>query len=111
MADDETQGEPIEEEDYPIRDEPIDEEYHKRGQIHLREPLPSFPGDSDWKVHSDWRDLHLAIQRAAKKAAQELNLGPHDEVLFDVSHIRVLVGNPNVKIYSVILTKTPGGGS
>ncbi len=93
--------------DDEFRDEIIDEEYYRRGQINLSEPGKAYKGKSDRKENSDWRDLHLAVQRAAKAAADDL---PHgEEAWFDISHLRVLVGNPNVKIYSVILTKTPSG--
>ena len=88
-----------------MTDEPIDPEYHDLGQRNLRDPVSSYPGDSDRKDNSDWRDLHLAIQRAAKTAAKDLD----DEEWFEVSRIQVLVGNPNVKIYSVTLEKTSGG--
>jgi hypothetical protein len=89
-------------------DEPIDEEYEKLGQINLLEPGKSYEGRSDWKVHSDWRDLHLAVQRAAKVAAADLT--DDEEAWFELSHLRILVGNPNVKIYSATLTKSPEGG-
>jgi hypothetical protein len=88
-----------------MTDEPIDPEYYERGQTNLREPESSYPGDSDRKENSDWRDLHLAVQRAAKRAAKDLG----EEEWFEVSRIQVLVGNPNVKIYSVTLSKTSGG--
>lgn len=91
-----------------MTDEPIDHEYYELGQINLLEPGKSYKGKSDRKENSDWRDFHLAVQRAAKVAAADL---PHgEEGWFDVSHIRVLVGNPNVKIYSITLTQSQGGG-
>ncbi len=82
----------------------FDEEYEELGQINLREPGRSYEGRSDRKDHSDWRDLHLAVQRAAKAAAAELE--PGEEPWFEVSRIRVKIGNPNVKIYSVLLTRS-----
>lgn len=89
-------------------DEPIDPEYHDKGQINLRDPEKSYPGDSDRKENSDWRDLHLALQRAAKLAARDLENG--EEAWFEVSRLQVLVGNPNIKVYSATLTKTTSGG-
>jgi hypothetical protein len=88
-------------------DEPIDPEYHELGQINLRRSEPSYPGDSDRKENSDWRDLHLAVQRAAKSAAKDL--GPGEEAWFEISRLQVLVGNPNIKIYSATLSKTQSG--
>ena len=40
-------------------------------------------------------------------AAAAADLGPGEEEWLEVSRMRVKVGNPNVKIYSVFLTKTP----
>jgi hypothetical protein len=92
-----------------MSDMPIDPEYEERGQTNIRDPERAYRGDSDRKDHSDWRDLHLAVQRAAKAAAADL--APGDEAWFEVSRLRVLVGNPNVKIYSATLTSTTGGDS
>jgi hypothetical protein len=81
------------------------QEYEDLGQINLREPDRSYEGRSDRKDLSDWRDLHLAVQRAAKAAAADLP--PGEERWFEITRLRVLVGNPNVKIYSAFLSGTP----
>ena len=88
-------------------DEIIDPEYHDLGQTNLREAGRSYEGRSEPKEFSDWRDLHLAVQRAAKAAAADL--GDGEEAWFELSRLRVWVGNPNVKIYSATLTKTDTG--
>jgi hypothetical protein len=91
-----------------MTDEPIDEEYHDKGQQNPGEPIEAYEGRSDPKEFSDWRDLHLAVQRAAKAAAA--NLQPDEEAWFEVSRVRVWVGNPNIKIYSATMTKSDTGG-
>ncbi len=81
------------------------EEYEELGQINLREPGKSYEGRSDRNEQSTWKDLHLAVQRAAKRAAADL--GPGEEKWFEVTRLRILVGNPNVKIYSAFVSSTP----
>jgi hypothetical protein len=87
-----------------------DEEYELQGKNEdmLLEPMNCYEGRSDRDDASSWRDLHLAVQRAGAVAARELENG--EEAWFEISRIRVKVGNPNIKIYSVTLTKTHGGG-
>jgi hypothetical protein len=82
-----------------------DEQYEEEGKRELLPPGKSYEGRSNRNDYSDWRDLHLAVQRAAAAAAADLQAGEEDWL--EVSRIRVKVGNPNVKIYSVFLTKTP----
>lgn len=82
-----------------------DEEYEGLGQREIRAPGKSYEGRSDRKELSDWRDLHLAVQRAAKAAAADLP--PGEEQWLEITRLRVLVGNPNVKIYSIFLGATP----
>ena len=82
-----------------------DREYEDRGQINLRPPGKTYEGRSDRKDLSDWKDLHLAVQRASKAAAADLQSG--EERWFEITRLRVLVGNPNVKIYNVFLSGTP----
>jgi hypothetical protein len=77
-----------------------DEEYLRQGKINLSEPRKSFPGKSNFADHSDWRDLHLAIQRAAAAASND-----GEEGWFDLTNLKVLVGNQNVKIFSAVLVK------
>jgi hypothetical protein len=86
-----------------------DEEYELQGkdESKLLEPVNCYTGRSDWDDVSSWRDLHLAVQRAAAVAARDLDEG--EEAWFEVSRIQVKVGNPNIKIYSATLTKTHGG--
>ena len=84
-----------------------DEQYEEEGTRDLLEPGKSYEGRSNRSDQSDWRDFHLAVQRAAAAAAADLE--PGAEEWFEVSRMRIKVGNPNVKIYSVFLTKTPEG--
>jgi len=88
-----------------MTDDGHDEEYEERGQTNIRAPGKSYEGRSDRKDLSDWRDLHLAVQRAAKAAAADLP--PGEEQWLEITRLRVLVGNPNVKIYNVFLGGTP----
>jgi hypothetical protein len=82
-----------------------DDQYEEEGKQELLPPGKSYEGRSNRSDQSDWRDFHLAVQRAAAAAAADL--GPGEEDWLEVSRMRVRVGNPNVKIYSVFLTKTP----
>jgi hypothetical protein len=84
-----------------------DEEYEVQGKQNLLPPGKSYPGQSDRSNYSDWRDLHLAIQRAAAAAAADLGSG--EEAWFEVSRLQVFVGNPNVKVYKATLTKSDTG--
>jgi hypothetical protein len=84
-----------------------DEEYEVQGKQNLLPPGKSYPGQSEHSNQSDWRDLHLAFQRAAAKAAADL--GPGEEAWFEVSRLQVFAGNPNVKIYKATLTKSDTG--
>jgi hypothetical protein len=87
-----------------------DEDYEVEGKNEdkLLDAINCYTGRSDRDDVSSWRDLHLAIQRAAAVAARDLEEG--EEAWFEVSRLQVKVGNPNIKIYSATLTKTQGGG-
>ena len=81
-----------------------DDEYERQGKLELFAPGKSYPGQSNRNEYSDWRDMHLAIQRAAASAAND-----GEEGWFDVA-LHVWVGNPNIKIYGAILTKSQPPG-
>lgn len=93
----------------------VDEEnysYDDAGQEPGRE-LVAFEGRSDWKVRSDERDFHVAVQRAAIAAARAASEagdvgedGKINEAWYEISRVRILIGNPNVKIFSVAITKS-----
>jgi hypothetical protein len=87
-----------------------DEDYEHEGKNEdkLVDAIHCYKGKSDRDDVSTWRDLHLAIQRAAAVAARDLDDG--EEAWFEVSRLQVKVGNPNIKTYSATLTKTSGGG-
>lgn len=66
-----------------------------------------FEGVSEFRNENDAQALHEAIQDAANAAATTLNLGPEDTRDFEVTQIQIIVGNPNVKVYRVVITPTP----
>jgi flavin-binding protein dodecin len=73
--------------------------------------IRAFEGASEYRDESSADSLHEAIQHAAREAARTLaDEGEELPQAFEVSRIQVLVGNPNVKAYSVILTPTDPGG-
>jgi hypothetical protein len=65
--------------------------------------IRAFEGVSRYRDQSDAQSLHEAIQRAAEEAARNLKPGAPTEI-FEISRIQVEVGNPNVKVYRVVLT-------
>jgi hypothetical protein len=85
-----------------------DYEHEGKNEEKLLGPINCYTGRSDRDEVSTWRDLHLAVQRAAAVAARDLDKG--EEAWFELSRLQVKVGNPNIKIYSATLTRTQGGG-
>ena len=55
-----------------------DEQYEEEGKRDLLEPGKSYEGRSNRSDQSDWRDFHLAVQRAAAAAAADLEPGGED---------------------------------
>jgi hypothetical protein len=73
------------------------------------ERIRAFEGVSRARDESTAESLHEAIQLAAQEAARVLaDEGEDLPQVFELSRIRVVVGNPNVKWYSATITK---GGS
>jgi predicted DNA repair protein MutK len=63
-----------------------------------------FEGISKFNDKSTAESLHEAIQNAAKAAATHLKLSGSMTADFEVSRIQIVVGNPNVKVYRVVIT-------
>jgi flavin-binding protein dodecin len=72
---------------------------------------PAFEGFSKYRDQSDAESFHEAVQQAAHAAAIALKRAhkgaAFDPAWFEVSEVRVLVGNPNVKVYGVVITPSP----
>lgn len=79
----------------------------------FREPLArsrSFEGFSEYNEESTAESFHRAVQQAARAAADAAaREGRTDPEWFEVTRVRILVGNPNVKIYSAVITGTGNG--
>jgi hypothetical protein len=74
-------------------------------------PIRAFVGVSEFNDESSAANLHQAIQQAAEQAARVLaEEGEQLPQEFEVSRIQVVVGNPNVKMYTAVITKTNAGG-
>jgi hypothetical protein len=70
------------------------------------EQIRAFEGFSTGSDESTAQSLHEAIQEAAREAARVLaDEGEELPQVFELSRIRVAVGNPNVKWYSATITK------
>jgi hypothetical protein len=70
----------------------------------------SFVGASEFNDESTAESFHDAVKDAAREAARVLQEeGAELPQAFEVSRVRILVGNPNVKVYEVTITH--GGGS
>jgi hypothetical protein len=73
------------------------------------ERIRAFEGFSTPNDESTAESLHEAIQEAAREAARVLaDEGEALPQVFELSRIRVVVGNPNVKWYSATITKGSG---
>lgn len=84
--------------------------FNQHGQPSRGAPIRAYEGVSEYRDQSDAASLHEAIQRAAEEAARELRPPPDKETeVFEVSRIQVEVGNPNVKVYRVVLTPAGEG--
>lgn len=69
----------------------------------------AYEGFSKYSDQSTVAAFHEALQAAAKVAANAAKReGRKAPEWFDVSHVRILVGNPNVKVYHVVITGNPG---
>jgi hypothetical protein len=67
----------------------------------------SFEGFSEYNEESSAQSFHTAVQQAAFAAANAARAeGRADPEWYEVTRVRILVGNPNVKVYGVTITST-----
>jgi flavin-binding protein dodecin len=71
------------------------------------EPARAFEGFSTFNDDSTAESFHEAVKAAAKAAANAAPEGSDPE-WFEVTRVRILVGNPNVKVYGATITATGG---
>jgi hypothetical protein len=80
--------------------------YKKAHRVIKAEPAPSYEGFSAYNDESTAVSFINAVKAAAKAAA---NQASKDNVelpaWYEVTRIRVLVGNPNVKVLGATITK------
>jgi hypothetical protein len=63
----------------------------------------AYEGFSEYNEDSTAESFHAAVRAAAKAAADDSSFGPDPE-WFEVTRVRILVGNPNVKLYAATIT-------
>jgi hypothetical protein len=91
-----------------------DKEYEKRRGAQRKRysapravRAPSYEGFAKFNERSTAESFHAAVQAAAKKAATEAgNDGVELPAWYEVTRVRILVGNPNVKVYGATITKS-----
>lgn len=83
------------------------EEYMKEFSEARGEPARAFEGFSTYSDDSTAESFHEAVKAAAKTAADAAPNGSDPE-WFEVTRVRILVGNPNVKVYGATITATGG---
>jgi hypothetical protein len=86
----------------------------RRAQYQKRHAVPdamravSYEGFSTYDDHNTAASLHEAVQAAAKKAAREARRdGVALPEWYEVTRVRILVGNPNVKVYGATIAPGP----
>jgi len=65
----------------------------------------AFEGFSEYDEDSTAESFHAAVRAAAKAAADAAEPGADPE-WYEVTRVRILVGNPNVKVYGATITAT-----
>lgn len=68
----------------------------------------AYEGFSKYDEDSSAESFHHAVRAAAKAAAEDPSFGGDPE-WFEVTRVRILVGNPNVKVYSATIAATSSG--
>ena len=90
-----------------------DKEYEQRRQKFKRAhrtvksvPAPSYEGFSAYSDESTAASFIIALKAAAKDAEKQASADKVDlPAWYEVTRIRVLVGNPNVKVLGATITK------
>jgi len=67
----------------------------------------AYEGFSEYNEDSTAESFHSAVRAAAKAAAEDPSFGSDPE-WFEVTRLRILVGNPNVKVYAATITASAG---
>lgn len=92
---------------------PSSEDFMKTFEEPSVRPTRSFEGFSEYNENSDSESFHRAVQQAARAAAvaaqEAAEDGTPDPEWYEVTRVRILVGNPNVKVYGVTITSTGTG--
>jgi hypothetical protein len=98
---------------------PSRDEFMDRFKEESAEPTRSFEGFSEFSDDTDETAFHRAMKKAAKAAAEAareeateaagVDTTPAPE-WYEVARVRVLVGNPNIKVLGVTITATNSGG-
>ena len=83
------------------------DEYMKEFSETRGEPARAFEGFSTFNDDSSAESFHEAVKAAARAAAHAAPKGSDPE-WFEVTRVRILVGNPNVKVYGATITATGG---
>lgn len=74
-------------------------------------PVASYEGFSVWNENSTAASFHQAVLAAAAEAAEDSGrAGIELPAWFEVTRVRILVGNPNVKVYGATVTKSDPPG-
>jgi hypothetical protein len=71
-------------------------------------PTRAYEGFSAYSEDSSAASLHAAIMEAAKAAANDGSFSGQPE-WFEITRLRILVGNPNVKVYGATITASHSG--
>jgi hypothetical protein len=101
---------------------PSREEFMERFKGESAGPTRTFEGFSEFSDDTDETAFHRAMKKAAKAAADAAiaaaneGVGEEDQRTipdpewFEVARVRILVGNPNIKVLGVTITATDSGG-
>jgi len=99
---------------------PSRDEFIERFREESAGPTRTFEGFSEFSDDTDETAFHRAMKKAAKAAAEaakeeasEAAGGEEttpDPEWFEVTRVRILVGNPNIKVCGVTITATNSGG-
>jgi len=101
---------------------PSRDEFMDRFKEESAERTRSFEGFSEFSDNTDETAFHRAMKKAALAAAEAAIAAANEGVSegderripdpewFEVTRVRILVGNPNIKVCGVTITATNSGG-